>query len=463
MPAIFRTILTSALLPFLSIGAQAQVWALRGTVVTPEGPVPGATVLIDGNTIRAVGQNVPLPSGTKLIETSGFIYPGLIDLHNHVTWNILPHWASGTKSGARYDWQQLPEYRMALSLPHDRAVAEGHGCAAERYAEVKAMVGGATAQTGLGDDDLTLPGATTAPATPPPNCLGNYVRELGVSSRLYPAGAAEPLNFEISPLAYDAAHTLALIESLQNHTLQASLIHIAEGSPTDASAAHEFGFLRARGMLVPGVSIIHGVALTSSNFAAMAKASVGLIWSPRSNFELYGATTNVASAKQAGVTIAIGPDWSPTGSDGMLQELKYAAIWNATQYPVAFTDRDLFQMATLNAANLAGIAAQTGSLVAGKRADLLVLRSDQSDPYNAFTHASPEQVALVVVDGTPQYGDTTLMRQVRPSGASAALTVCGAAKELAVPTKDAWSATQAELTTSLHRWGTTLAPLTECR
>ena len=63
--------------------------------------------------------------------------------------------------------------------------------------------------------------------------------------------------------------------------------------------------LKARGLLVPGVSIIHGVALSPANFAEMAKAHVGLVWSPRSNFELYGSTADVAAAKAAGVRLAI--------------------------------------------------------------------------------------------------------------------------------------------------------------
>ena len=153
-PAVtkYLTLLTLSLLP--GHACAQQLWALRGTVVTPDGPLPRATVLIDATTIRAVGANLTVPQGTRIVETGGFIYPGLIDLHNHVTWNVLPRWSAGAKSGARYDWQQLPEYQMALSLPHERLLAEGHGCAAERYAEVKAILGGATAQAGLSPDEI---------------------------------------------------------------------------------------------------------------------------------------------------------------------------------------------------------------------------------------------------------------------------------------------------------------------
>ena len=473
MRATFRAVLLPCVVVFAltSVAARAQqLWALRGTVVTPTGPVAGATVLIDGTTIRAVGTDVVLPPNTPLIETGGFIYPGLIDLHNHVTWNVLPHWSAGVLLGSRYDWQQLMSYHMALSLPHEKLIDEGHGCAAERYAEVKALVGGATAQAGLSPEDVSTRSSPTAPATLAPQCLGNHIRELGVSTHLYPPGTPEPLRSEIFPLVLDPAPAAALISGLQQHTIQATLVHIAEGGATDANARKEFSFFESRGLLVPGVSIIHGVALTSSNFTAMAKASVGLIWSPRSNLELYGSTTDVASAKKAGVTLAIAPDWSPTGSDGMLQELKYAALWNALQSPSPFTDRDLFQMATQNAASLAGIADQTGSIAPGKRADLLVLSSTaappisiRADPYDALVHASLAQVALVVVEGVPQYGDARPMHQINPRGKTDPVTVCGTTKEVTSTAPQSWAATQAELTAALNRWGTTLAPLTDCR
>jgi cytosine/adenosine deaminase-related metal-dependent hydrolase len=206
------------------------------------------------------------------------------------------------------------------------------------------------------------------------------------------------------------------------------------------------------------------VALSPANFADMAKAGVGLVWSPHSNFELYGSTADVAGAKAAGVKMAIAPDWSPTGSDGMLEELKYAAVWNATQSPAPFTDRELFAMATLNAAELAGIAAETGSIVAGKRADLLVLNPTtvSSDAYATLVHASVGDVALVVVDGAAIYGDAALMKQTHGGQVTAALNVCGKPKELATTSIELWPATVSELTAGLGRWGAGLSILADC-
>jgi hypothetical protein len=448
-----------------------EVWALRGTVVTPAGPIPDATVVIQGSSILSVGLDPKLPAGIKVIETGGILYPGLIDLHNHVTWNALARWSSGTKSGARYDWQQLPEYRMALDVPHRKMVAEAHGCAAERYAEVKAIAGGATSQAGLNPPDVTAPGTTAVP----PGCLAGLVRELGVSSRLYAPGAPETLRYEVFPLGLDPANTQAILDGLHTGTLHAALFHIAEGASDNASARREFSMLKARGLVIPGVSIIHGVALSPDNFTEMAKSGVGLIWSPRSNFELYGSTADVAAAKAAGVKMAIAPDWSPTGSDGMLEELKYAAVWNATQSPPPFTDRELFEMATANAAQLAGIAAETGTIAPGKRADLLILNHkggrnhkdgrdpEDGDPYAALVHASPADLALVVVNGVPVYGDPGIMTQLRGTRPTASLNVCGAPKELALDPATLWPATVAELKMGLGRWGAGLSVLAECR
>jgi cytosine/adenosine deaminase-related metal-dependent hydrolase len=39
-----------------------------------------------------------------------------------------------------------------------------------------------------------------------------------------------------------------------------------------------------------------------------------IVWSPLSNLLLYGKTTDVAAARTAGLTIALGSGWSPSGS-----------------------------------------------------------------------------------------------------------------------------------------------------
>ena len=46
----------------------------------------------------------------------------------------------------------------------------------------------------------------------------------------------------------------------------------------------------------------------------MAEVGADLAWSPLSNLLLYGDTTDVVAADQAGVRISLAPDWGPSGS-----------------------------------------------------------------------------------------------------------------------------------------------------
>jgi cytosine/adenosine deaminase-related metal-dependent hydrolase len=440
------------LLLFCALGvasAQSAPVALTGTVITPDGIVPNGTVLIQNGVITAVGAQVTLPAGTKTVATGGVIAPGLIDLHNHLTWNVLPRWKPPVEYGTRYDWQQKPVYSLLLKEPYEALVRAGLACQMERYAEVKAIAEGETSVVG---------GAMSA-------CDQGLARNLDYDPELGPG--LGKIVYEIFPLTM-SEHTLAAVNAvLAAKPRGALLIHVGEGSPQNASAAEEFSMVEGRGLLQPGVSFIHGNALTAGNFATMAKAGVGLVWSLRSNIELYGDTANVAAAKAAKVTIALSPDWSLTGSDGMLDELNYASTWNLAQ-PV-FSDSELVTMATANAATLVGLQDKIGSIAANHAADLLVLRDTGKaagkDAYWTVTHAAPEDVALVVIGGMADYGDPEWMRQLA-TGPTETLHVCGTEKLVSFASetqpRGSFAATEKALDQALRGQGRKLAPLAEC-
>jgi cytosine/adenosine deaminase-related metal-dependent hydrolase len=230
--------------------------------------------------------------------------------------------------------------------------------------------------------------------------------------------------------------------------------------------------LKGRELLLPGVALIHGVALQPEMFTEMAAHGVSLIWSPRSNLELYGSTADVAAAKAAEVKIALAPDWSPTGSDGLLAELNYAAAWNEAQKPHPFTDRELVSMATSTAAGLIGAGDRLGALQPGHDADLLVIRpeadSSRHDAWWTVSHATAGQVMLVTVGGEPLYGDPELL--ARWSRPTEKLEVCGRPKALLFAgthghvdaADETWAHTTTTLETALRHYGRNLAPLAEC-
>ncbi|HEY6970431.1 MAG TPA: amidohydrolase family protein [Candidatus Angelobacter sp.] len=444
-------------------GVAQDSYALKGTLVTPTQVIENGTVLVVGQKIKAVGSNVSLPAGTKVIETGGFIYPGLIDLHNHLTWNLLPRWKPGQLFSNRYEWQQSQMYKLMLTTPEAKVIDAGLDCDANRYGEVKAIVGGATSVTG-----------SLNPRTDPRKrkCLGGMARNLDFFSGFYSDDTAEKVRYEIFPLQLSFSDAATIRDQLSKHELSALIVHLSEGKQGDASAAREYLMFKARGFLVAGTSIIHGVALHQAEFQEMQKAGVGLIWSPRSNFELYGETTDVAAAKQANLKIAIAPDWSPSGSDGMLQELKYASTWNEGQRPKPFQDSDLVQMATINAATLAGLSDKIGSLAPDHFADLLVLKkkNDKSDAFRSLLQANVTDVELVVIGGIPAYGNPDIIRKIVPGVQLDLISLCGISKGINFESEriaqgvapKPWKQTAGALTEVLGNWGLSLSPLAEC-
>jgi hypothetical protein len=275
---------------------------------------------------------------------------------------------------------------------------------------------------------------------------------------------AEPVDYEVFPFEIAAAKAQTIRDSLSSGKLKALLIHVSEGQ--DASAAREFRMLKATGFLRPGVSIIHGVALQKAQFGEMATNGVGLIWSPHSNIALYGKTVDIGSAKAAGVTIAIAPDWSPSGSNGMVEELQYASQWNSQQAQRIFDPPDLFQMATANAAKLAGANDKIGSLATGMAADIVVFPPKGDSPWTAILDSDPGTIRLVVVGGKPMLGDSDLMRKLLPSGKFETLTVCQHDKGLNIESEtggESWKEIETNLTRELQNVNSSLSELVKCK
>lgn len=92
MRTLRKVILCSLVIVFLTAISlfsvnQTEIIALKGARVhTAAGPpIEKATILIEDGKIAAVGQNVSIPTGAKIIDVTGkSIIPGLIDEHSHM-------------------------------------------------------------------------------------------------------------------------------------------------------------------------------------------------------------------------------------------------------------------------------------------------------------------------------------------------------------------------------------------
>ena len=102
----------------------------------------------------------PAPAGfdgVAPVETGGTIFPGLIELHNHLSYNALPLWSPVPKLFQhRGQWPDHPDYRKLISGPMtvvgEYRDAQGKPALLAplvRYVECKCLLGGVTTSQGI--------------------------------------------------------------------------------------------------------------------------------------------------------------------------------------------------------------------------------------------------------------------------------------------------------------------------
>ena len=142
-----------------------------------------------------------------------------------------------------------------------------------------------------------------------------------------------------------------------------------------------------------------------------------MVWSPFSNLLLYGQTADVGAARRHDVPIALGSDWSPSGSKNLLGELKVARL-AAADLEVDVTDHELVTMVTRTPARMLGWGDHLGTLEAGRRADVIVVHAASGDPYTTLVDADETDIDLVVINGIPRAGRPGFMKTLGvPAGA----------------------------------------------
>lgn len=447
---------------------------LQGTVVTPATSFVGE-VLVVGDTIACAAASCssePGAAGATVIDTQGFIYPGLIDAHNHVLFNIFDEsdwspaqsytnheqWKNEDRYGAVVDAKQHlngEAYTGASCVCGDGACKSGGGCGEDettcpsdcvsfgcemlKYGELKALISGTTSA-------LAAAGGAQKP------CFNGLVRTIDMSVNGLPDDKVQ------TATPFPAACTAkSVCDNFDEDSTDSYVIHIAEG--TDLNARDEFddlgtvtsGTQTCSGMMTqpdpnclyaPQTAIVHGTALDAPRFDIMAQNGMHLVWSPRSNVFLYGGgsdlskTTNIPYALSVGINVALAPDWSLGGSVNLLEEVAYAQIVDGQAGWGVLTPKRLLEMVTINAAKALAVDAYVGTIEVGKKADLMVITSELADPYEAFAAARPEDVILTMVGGVVLHGDPQLVAAAPAAPGCETIDVCCRTKFVCVATTD---------------------------
>ncbi|MEA2195538.1 MAG: 5-methylthioadenosine/S-adenosylhomocysteine deaminase [Solirubrobacteraceae bacterium] len=358
----------------------------------PEIPDGALYIDADGLIVAVAAAADPPPpgfSGANRVDTGAVVYPGLIDLHNHIAYNCLALWIAPGRSApwtARDQWPKDPDYLPSISLPVN-ALCQANGKAVLKYVETKAVVGGVTAIQGSSKVGRPFEGWM----------VRNIEYETFRTGRVGVRQAVFALEGE-----KEFAKTKALLDAGE-----AFIYHLAEG--TDAALVAEYDALDTHEILAPRFVGIHCTALGDAQYAGWVPRGGSVVWSPFSNLWLYGATTDVAAARARGMRICLGADWSPSGSKSLLGELKVADLYNRERLGGLFSAQDICRMATCNPADALGWEDRLGRLRAGLHADLLVVARREDDVYRNLVTSIEADVLLVTINGYPMYGVAALM------------------------------------------------------
>lgn len=381
-----------------------------GTVVTMNGRydifVQGA-IAIQDDSIVAVGEMAQITAdyqANEIIDCTGqVIIPGLVNAHTHIPMTLL----RGLNDDLRLDvWlgYLMPLEREFVTpdfvqLGSEIACAEmirsGITSFADMYyfedeiAETVAEIG---MRALLGQTVLIFP----TPDSP------TYEDGLILCRRFIEKWNGHPLiQPAVSPHAWYTA-TPALLRACADlargmdvplHTHVSETLLEAENSKEQNNMA-VVPWLEKHGLLETKLLAAHCVHIDRHEMALLSEAGAGAAHCPTSNLKLASGIAQVAQMVEAGINVGIGTDGPASNNDlDMFEETRLASLLakTATNDPTMLPARQTLELATIGGARAIHMGEITGSLEAGKRADLAIVQMSGVHNQPHF-HNNPEAV-----------------------------------------------------------------------
>jgi 5-methylthioadenosine/S-adenosylhomocysteine deaminase len=175
-----------------------------------------------------------------------------------------------------------------------------------------------------------------------------------------------------------------------------------------------------RGILGPHTVVAHAVWLSDREIELLAATGTAVAHCPTSNMKLAAGAARVGDLRRAGVRVGLGTDGEKENNNlDLIEEMKTAALLQkvTTMDPTTGDPWDMLALATCEGAHALGLAATTGSLEPGKRADVIMIALTglhttpvmHDDLFNVAAHvvfaASGRDVRDVWIDGVPVVRD----------------------------------------------------------
>ena len=369
--------------------ANGPTWAITNArIVTVTGAtIPKGTIVIKGNRIEAVGANVSVPSGAKVVDAAGAnVYPGLIDASTDIGLN---------EPGVRnYDdvneilpFNQMLRTRVAVQADSDAIpITRAEGVTTVAVRPGGGTIGGEIPVMNLDgwtwEENTLRPAAGLALTYPG----GGGGRGGGGGGGAAAGGAPDPMTTLNQLLARARVYAKQGAGKQVDWTLEPFLpildkrqaFYVAVGS--DVAARDAVNWAEREGVRVvlrmgPDVQRVAG--FLKQHDVPVILSSV-LTLPPREDvFHAYPYQTAGILAK-LGVPFAF--------SSGGYENSRNVPFQAGRSVAWGLSPEDAIKALTINAAKILGVDSQVGSIEAGKIANLIVVKGDPLEVRSQIQH-----------------------------------------------------------------------------
>jgi cytosine/adenosine deaminase-related metal-dependent hydrolase len=376
------------------------------------GDVPRGDIHVRNGEIVAVGR-VPANSAKVIDGAGSIVLPGLMDTHWHA-WNTLLRSMAGDKTETGYF--ALSPGIGKVYLPDDmyqgarlscaEAIQSGitfindwcHNVRSPQHAEadLRALAeSGIRARFSYGTSQ-GQPATQTADLEDIQRLHGNWGK--------YSNGGLIHLGLAWRGMAGDAPVYQKEFDLARKLGIPISA-HVSQRRGSEGTIAK----MGAAGLLGKDVTIIHAIWVTPEDIRALASAGSAVSLSPFTEMRTGYGLPKTGEFLAGGVRVTLSVDTTAlSGNADMFGIMKLIQnVENArSESEFKLPPRKVLELATIEAARAMGVDDKVGSLRPGKRADLIMVSTQDvnlavfSDPAHLLVEAAqPANVDTVVVDG----------------------------------------------------------------
>jgi 5-methylthioadenosine/S-adenosylhomocysteine deaminase len=388
---------------------------------------PGA-VAIQGDTILATGPEASMRSryqANETIECGGkVLMPGLVNAHTHVPMTLLRGladdlrldvWLLGYMMPVEREFVSPDFVKLGTKIACVELIRGGVTCFADMY-YFEENVAQATAEAGLralcAQTVLKFPAPDAASYEESLAAARNFI-EAWKNHALIVPGVAPHAPYTCTEEILRATAALAAEFDVPLHT------HLAETALEVENSRSEHGmpvipYAKKMNLFDAKVLAAHCVHIDEGEMLTLRHNKAGVAHNPSSNLKLASGFAPIVKMIESGLNVGIGTDGPASNNDlDMFEEIRLASFLakGSSGDPTAIPAQLALAMGTRLGAQAMHMGHLTGSLEAGKRADLILVdieplhnsprfRRDPNGIYAQLVYAAKSSdVSDVMVNG----------------------------------------------------------------